>query len=332
MMSRPAVSLLSHDPALVRVTGEAAARAFGASGVRQFSGWKEAGGAPAAAPIEVLVLAPGSPDAAAAAAANDAEGLPRWAVVTWPEPADAAALAPLLAAAAENQRLRRENARLRGDLAAVGVRVTHDLRAPLGAIVTAAHFIEELLKGENSRHAPLVQPIVDSSEELVALLKKVSFWANATAGRGAVRKMGMGPAVWTALQGFERQSAAQGARITQPADWPEVEGDPAWLEAVWSQLLANALRHGGPSPRIELGWEKSGAELRFWVRDRGPGVSAAKQPGLFHSFHRLHETNAPRGLGLPIVRRLVELQGGRCGHRAPAGGGAEFFFTLPAAP
>ncbi|HVW20563.1 MAG TPA: HAMP domain-containing sensor histidine kinase [Opitutaceae bacterium] len=329
-MNRTAVALLSRDPALVRVAQEAADQAFGAPAVRAFASWAEFGGAPPAAAIELLLVPAGAAPEGSHPARKD-EGVAHWAAVPWPAGADAAALAPLLRMAAEAQRLRQENARLRGDLAAVGVRITHDLRAPLGAVVTAAHFVEELLKAEGSPHAVLIQPIVDSSEELVALLRKVSLWANASAGRGAPRKTGMGPPVWTALQGFERQIAAKGARITQPGSWPEVHGDPTWLEAIWGQLLANALRYGGPAPQIELGWEKDGADARFWVRDRGPGVAAAKQPGLFYPFHRLHETNAPRGLGLPIVRRLVELQDGRCEHRSPEGGGAEFSFILPLA-
>jgi signal transduction histidine kinase len=328
-MNVPSLALVSREPAALRVAGEAAMMAFGSAALRHFADWEDARRAPAGPAPEVLVLAPGA-GAERAAAAMDAEGLPRWAVVAWDGTGDPAQLAPRLRTAADLHRLRRENARLRGDLAAVGVRIAHDLRAPLSGVVTAAHFLEELLKGEGSPHAPMVRPILESSDELVALLRRISLWANATSGRTNRKRASAGPAAWTALQGFERAIAAQGARLTQPPSWPEVEADHAWLEMIWSQLVANALRYGGPAPQIELGWEREGAELRFWVRDHGRGVPAAKLPGLFYPFHRLHETNAPRGLGLPIVRRLVELQGGRCGHRVPPGGGAEFFFTLPA--
>jgi len=68
----------------------------------------------------------------------------------------------------------------------------------------------------------------------------------------------------------------------------------------------------------------------FRVRDNGAGVPAGRRSQLFVPFNLLHELNAPRGLGLPIVNRLVELMGGRCFYEAPVGGGACFFFTLPA--
>src|SRR5262249_25927336 len=68
---------------------------------------------------------------------------------------------------------------------------------------------------------------------------------------------------------------------------------------------------------------------RFWVRDHGPDVPAEQRKLLFHPFHRLHELDSANGLGLSIVQRLVELQGGRCGYESAAGGGACFYFALP---
>ena len=118
--------------------------------------------------------------------------------------------------------------------------------------------------------------------------------------------------------------------VDQPADWPVVPGVPAWLELVWGNLLANALAHAGAERRIELGWTEAPGGWRFSVEDRGPGVAPRVVGSLFQPFHLLHRPNAPRGWGLPIVQRLVEMQGGSCGYEPRAGGGARFFFTLPA--
>ena len=81
--------------------------------------------------------------------------------------------------------------------------------------------------------------------------------------------------------------------------------------------------------RIEIGWDQQGEMYRFWVRDNGVGVPSEKRHQLFHPFNRLHETNAARGLGLPIIERMVRLQGGLCGYESLPGGGSCFFFTLP---
>ena len=67
------------------------------------------------------------------------------------------------------------------------------------------------------------------------------------------------------------------------------------------------------------------------MRDHGGGVPPARRARLFTPFDRLHELNAPRGIGLPIALRLVELQGGRCDYVPPADGGACFVFALPLA-
>jgi len=108
-----------------------------------------------------------------------------------------------------------------------------------------------------------------------------------------------------------------------------VPGVLAWLEMIWWQLLLNALKHAGPKPRIELGWETRRDSLRFWIRDQGPGVPDALRGKLFQEFDSLHAKPSVPGLGLSIVQRLVDLQGGACGHEKPEHGGACFFFTLP---
>jgi signal transduction histidine kinase len=106
-----------------------------------------------------------------------------------------------------------------------------------------------------------------------------------------------------------------------------VNGVFPWLEVVWWNLLANALQFG--KDRIELGWQKENGELRFWICDNGAGVPMEKRDKLFQPFHTLHEPDAAHGLGLSIVQRLMELQGGRCRYEPRAEGGSRFYFTLP---
>jgi K+-sensing histidine kinase KdpD len=141
----------------------------------------------------------------------------------------------------------------------------------------------------------------------------------------------MGEVVFRVLQGSESEILGKGAIIAQPADWPEVQGMGPWLETIWSNLLVNALQHGNDGARIELGWSQAGGEYRFWVLNPQGRVPVEKLPSLFQPFHLLHQPSASRGLGLSIVQRLVELQGGNCGHEFRAGGGSVFFFTLPMA-
>ena len=142
--------------------------------------------------------------------------------------------------------------------------------------------------------------------------------------------MAMGEPVWAVLQRQERQILRKNAVVTQPGSWPEVTAVSSWLEVVWGDLLGNAMQHGAALPRIELAWSRSDREFRFWVSDNGGGVPPEKIASLFQPFHRLHFSNARKGLGLSIVQRLVELQGGSCGYEPSSEGGSRFFFTLPA--
>jgi signal transduction histidine kinase len=168
--------------------------------------------------------------------------------------------------------------------------------------------------------------------EIASLIERVSFVLKASVDSPARQTLAMGNVVWAALQRLESRTRKQGAAIVQPEAWPQVEGIASWLEVIWENLVANGLSHGGPTPRIELGWTRDSAEFSFRVRDNGLGVPPERRVQLFRPFDTLHELDAPRGLGLPIVQRLVELQGGRCIFESPAGGGACFIFTLPAAP
>jgi len=222
-----------------------------------------------------------------------------------------------------------ENARLRGDLLTVGRRLGHDLRTPLAAIAAASEALRETAPADTAAREELAQAIARSAAEIARLIARVGGVLTASAEPLAKEPVAMGEAVWAASQRLESRTAAKGAKLTLPAEWPGVAGVAAWLELIWENLLANALEHGGPSPRIELGWTEEPEACRFWVEDRGPGVSARALGGLFQPFDLMHRPNAPRGWGLPIVQRLVELQGGRCGQEPRPEGGVRFFFTLP---
>ena len=118
--------------------------------------------------------------------------------------------------------------------------------------------------------------------------------------------------------------------------WPEAVGYAPWIEEVWVHYLSNALKYGGSPPQIELGAEplinpRSGlAEVRFWVRDNGSGLSPEKQALLFAcSEQPKNMRTGRRGLGLSIVKRITEKLAGRAGVESSPGNGSTFFFILP---
>jgi len=320
----------------------AAQAAWPAAVIRQFPSFETAWGAPPGAGLEVLALFNAGPvDLDRAAAAVDASALPRWAVIAfapagptaalvtlastdWPP----SALAELFRAAAARHRSDRDRIRLQGDMRTIGSRIVHDLRTPLSGILTTAEVLAEALAEASPRDAGLPRSIITCCDELKKTIQQLSIVAKTGAHPPARERLNMGLAVGPALMRLERRAAETGVAIAHPPDWPEVAGDAAWLDLIWSNLAGNALRHAGPKRRVELGWERVGGELHFWVSDDGIGV--AQPATLFREFHLLDQPNAGRGLGLSLVQRLVERQGGRCSYAPRAGGGSTFSFYLPA--
>jgi signal transduction histidine kinase len=294
--------------------------------------------------VELLVLAnPDRDEATRAAEAADTTGLRRWAIVVlgtapeiegveivspgeWSEPL----LARVFRAAVELHQLRRANARLVGDLRTIAHRISHDLRTPLGGILSTGEALSEVLAERDPSSVTLANSLFDSVGDLGTLVDRVSLLTRASANPAPKRAVEMEEVVWAVLQRFERRILKAGAVIIRPAFWPAVQGVSAWLETVWSNLVINALEHAKESTRIELGWSRNEGEFRFWVRDYGHGIPAEKRQTLLQPFHWLHLPNARKGLGLSIVQRLMELQEGFCGYEPVATGGSIFYFTLPA--
>lgn len=275
--------------------------------------------------------------------AVDADALPRWSVVVFgrtdvprpdlptvpPEDWNVAVVFHVFRAALALHTLRRQRARLRGDLASFGSRIAHDLRTPLGGIMTTAEMLQEILADEHPAEAPHLAPILESAEGMAKLIERVSFFAKATVSTEPPQRCDMGTAFWNAFQGIERRLLNSGATLQQPSRWPTVSAHPAWLETVWRNLLVNAVQHSEPGTRLEAGWAEDGDHLRFWLHNNHRAPTA--NPPQFFPFHRLHEPGATRGLGLPIVQRLIQREGGRCGVETTADG-VRLFFTLPVNP
>jgi signal transduction histidine kinase len=119
---------------------------------------------------------------------------------------------------------------------------------------------------------------------------------------------------------------------------PPVWGDPTALEQVFANLIGNAVNYldAARAGRIELGTLPAPPGVHslriFFVRDNGLGIPAIAMPRLFNAFQRLHgSVAAGEGIGLALVRRMVERHGGRVWAESKEGEGTTFYLTLPEA-
>lgn len=221
------------------------------------------------------------------------------------------------------------------DLEAYAQTVAHDLKTPLAAIVGHASLLDSgvvALTAEKSRETAGL--IHRTARKMASIIEALLLMASVRRG-GTVELQQLDSAslVAEALHRLQPFAASRGAQISLPGAWPVARGQPEWVEEIWANYLSNAIKYGGEPPRIELGADlPERGQVRFWVRDHGPGVAESQRARLFSDFERLAPHAAEgHGLGLSIVRRIASRLGGEVGLDSPTDGGARFWFTLPQA-
>lgn len=218
--------------------------------------------------------------------------------------------------------------------------VAHDLKHPISVMVSSAEWLREAQSRiSESEMVETLGAMVVRGHEVGGIVDSLLLLARLRSiDEAPLQPLDTGQLVSAARAHLASQSERCQAQIVAPATWPPAIGYGPWIEQVWDNYLSNALKYGGRPdegvpPHIELGFdETSGPHVRFWVRDNGPGLTPEEQALLFTEFTRLAETRAGgHGLGLAVVRRIVEKLGGEVGVESQPGQGSTFWFTLPGA-
>ncbi|MGN6527432.1 MAG: sensor histidine kinase [Burkholderiaceae bacterium] len=207
--------------------------------------------------------------------------------------------------------------------------VSHDLRGPLGGIAGVARMARELVADGRADQADRMLAAIsrqaDTSMQLVATLLALARAGDAEPQRAAFEAGALVEEV------VEAQSAAWPGVTIVVQPLPRVDADAALLRQVFVNLVANACKFaaGGVLPRVEIGHEQTPCGPTFYVRDNGVGFAPEDAGRLFRPFERLHGARFEGfGVGLSIVRRIVEHHGGRVWAEGSPGQGATFRFTL----
>lgn len=209
--------------------------------------------------------------------------------------------------------------------------VSHDLRAPLRALNGYSKLLKESQAGKLSQEdIHLLDRIAHNAEKMGQLIDDILEYS-----RTARQPLNPAPVELAPLVAelVAEQAEHYPAARFEVAALPSVEGDPVMLRQVFSNLIGNALKFssGRALPRIEIGAEIADGMVHCHVRDNGTGFDMAYTDKLFSLFQRLHrESEFPgTGIGLAIVKRIVERHGGRVWAEAAPDVGATFHFTLP---
>ncbi len=241
----------------------------------------------------------------------------------------------------ERKRTVAERDKLINELDAYASTVAHDLKNPLGLIVGHTN----LIKRKNKEPLPpqvqnSLDVIAKTSTQMAQIVDSLLLLASVR-NVDDIKREPLDTAVlvnnaWNNMSDLAEQANAQ---LIQPETWPTVIGYAPWIEQVWTNYLSNAIKYGGRPPRIEIGADAPTSSngptphIRFWVRDNGNGLSAAESEQIFQEFSRLdqHSKLQGHGLGLSIVKRILDKLDGTFGVESTPGQGSTFYFTLPIA-
>ncbi len=211
--------------------------------------------------------------------------------------------------------------------------VAHDLKTPLTSLIGFSSLLEKRFERmpPEKIHENLVN-LTQTGHKMTSIINELLLLASIhRMDEVTLGPLNMADILTEACHRLETVLNESQATLELPTDWPTALGYAPWIEEVWANYLSNAVKYGGTPPHITLGAETrpDGYGL-FWIEDNGLGLSPETQSRLFLPFTRLDQTRARgHGLGLSIVRRIIEKLGGQVGAENLPTGGSRFWFTLP---
>ncbi len=219
------------------------------------------------------------------------------------------------------------------DLDAFAHTVAHDLKNSLGSIVSSSEIMEELIRSNDTKLLNELAGLIKSSaSKTLQITQELLILATVSHQEIEKRDLNMAQIFSEAKNQLRETIQTSKAIISEPETWPVAVGYAPWIEEVWMNYLSNAIKYGGNSPVIEVGADLPvNGCVKFWIKDNGNGISESEQDKLFKKYIRLTPTSADGyGLGLSIVKRIIEKIGGTCGVESTGktGEGSKFYFIL----
>ena len=214
--------------------------------------------------------------------------------------------------------------------------VSHDLKSPLVTINGFIGYLEQDAgSGNTERLKGDVQRIQDAVNKMQRLLNELLELSRVGRLMNPPQVIPFEQLVREALDIVYGSLTARGVTVQAQPNMPRVMGDKPRLVEVIQNLLDNAAKYMGdqPNPHVEIGQagEENGKPILF-VKDNGIGIAPEHHERIFGLFNKLDAKSEGTGVGLALVKRIVEVHGGRIWVQSEAGKGSTFLFTLPTQP
>jgi signal transduction histidine kinase len=255
----------------------------------------------------------------------------------------------VISRALEVRRLRLENATMRAreqayiselemanhDLESFTFSVSHDLRAPLRAIMGFCEiYLETYGEVVPVAGREILARVTSGAVRMDRLIEDLLRFCRSSRQPMEKRRVQLDHIVHAVLADLRQKYSDRPVEL-QIGNLPDCEGDPSLLEQVFVNLLSNAFKftHGRNPAVIEIDATEADGEMLIRVSDNGAGFNMQYIDKLFGVFQRLHSSNEfeGTGVGLSIVKRIIQRHGGRIWAESQPDRGATFCFTLPSA-
>ena len=217
--------------------------------------------------------------------------------------------------------------------------VSHELRTPLAQIrLFAETLVLGRVRSEEERERSLA--VIDTEARRLTHLVENVLQFSRTERHGisiSPEPTSLSELAKAVVERFRPLADPEGVRVVACVDGgTEARVDRGAVQQILLNLLDNAVKYGPRGQTVTLGGEATEGGIRLWVEDEGPGIPAGDRERVFDRFTRLDDNGARRvagtGIGLCVVRDLVERHGGRVWVEEGARRGARFVVVLPAAP
>lgn len=215
--------------------------------------------------------------------------------------------------------------------------VSHELRTPLTSILGAAATLKRNKKLDDESRTEFLNMIERQGTRLVRLIEDVLFASKIEAGESPlqIEQIDTGSIIREVVLGLQTRAGGDRVSHSLPKEALFAYGDPNAVQQVLFNLVENALKYGGNGP-VTVSGADTGSFIEVSVADEGPGIAPEDQEFIFDRFRQvdgsIKRKSVGVGLGLYIVRNLVEGQRGKIRVDSELGQGAKFTFTLPTKP
>jgi PAS domain S-box-containing protein len=209
--------------------------------------------------------------------------------------------------------------------------VSHDLKSPLITIAGFLGYLEEdASKGNTEKLKDDIRRINNATGKMKSLLDELLELSRIGRLMNPPEDVPFDEIVGDALERIQGQLQESNFQIEVSNDLPIVHGDRARLVEVVQNLVDNAIKFMGnqPKPKIEISAKKENGEDIFFVRDNGIGIDPKYHEKIFGLFNKLDQNVKGTGIGLALVKRIIEVHGGRIWVESEASEGSTFYFTL----